>query len=408
MSATQSALEDLLVRGGPWRGRRVVCALSGGLDSMVLLDLLQAAAPSHGFRLSAVHVHHGLHAQADAWARFCRAQCRARGVPLSVRRVRVSRLGAGLEAAARVARLAVFDALRADALVLAHHLDDQAETLLMRLLRGTGTRGAAAMRPEVERGAMRILRPLLAIPREALRAHAEAHALAWIEDSSNADTSLTRNFLRHEVGPLLARRFPRWREALGRAARHFSATDDHAQALLRAFLQAQGLREPSEAKLIEMLRQLTGRGTRTEIVHDGARLRVERGRVRRAGPAATDAVAFAPQIWSGAARVPLSALAGELRFRRVRGRGIDAERLAGATVTIRLRSGGARLQPDPDRPRRTLKNLFQEADLPARARARLPMLYCGETLVWVPELGVDAAWRARSGDAGWLPQWCPD
>lgn len=399
--AAQAALAQWLARTGPWRGRRLVCALSGGLDSMVLLDLLAAAAPAHGYRLAAVHVHHGLQAQADDWARFCRAQCRARRVPLTVRRVRVK---GGGEAAARAARFAVFDALRADALMLAHHLDDQAETVLMRLLRGAGTRGAAAMRADTRRGRLRLLRPLLEVPREVLREHAVHAGLDWIEDPSNADRTLTRNFLRHEVGPRIAKRFPRWREALGRAARHFGAADDRAQALLRDYLARQGLREPSEAKLVEMLRQLTGGGRNTEIVHDGARVRVERGRVRL-DAAAQPSEAFKPQTWTGGARLPLPALDGELRFQRVRGRGIDAERLAGAAVTVRVRSGGERFRSAPDRPRRTLKNLFQEAGLPARARARLPLVFCGGDLVWVPGLGVEAGWRAAPGAPGWLPAW---
>ncbi|HEY5635747.1 MAG TPA: tRNA lysidine(34) synthetase TilS [Burkholderiales bacterium] len=400
--AAQAALAQWLARTGPWHGRRLVCALSGGMDSMVLLDLLVAGAPAHGYRLGAIHVHHGLQTQADDWARFCRAQCRARRVPLTVRRVQVAGRG---EAAARSARFAVFDALRVDALVLAHHLDDQAETVLMRLLRGAGTRGAAAMRADTRRGRLRLLRPLLGVPREALRDHATAAGLDWIEDPSNAERTRTRNFLRHEVGPLLATRFPRWREALARAAGHFGASDDRAQVLLRNWLARQGLREPSEAKLLEMLRQLTGQGVRTEIIHDGVRLRVERGRVRLDAAAPLPPKAFRPQAWTGAARLPLPALGGELRFRHVRGGGIDAARLAAAAVTVRVRTGGERFRTAADRPRRTLKNLFQEAGVPARARARLPLVFCGDDLVWVPGLGVEAGWRAPPGAPGWLLDW---
>jgi len=127
------------------RGKRLAVGLSGGVDSVVLLHLLRELAPRHGFRLSAVHVHHGLSPNADDWARFCRKLCRGWVVPLTVRRVSVQKKGRGLEAAAREARRAAFAAVAADAIVLAHHLDDQAETVLLNLLRGAGPRGAAAM-----------------------------------------------------------------------------------------------------------------------------------------------------------------------------------------------------------------------------------------------------------------------
>ena len=268
------------------RGKRVAVGLSGGVDSVVLLGLLRAAAPRLGLRLSAVHVHHGLSPNADAWARFCRKLCRDQGVPLTVRRVKVRKSGRGIEAAAREARRAVFAGLRVDAIALAHHLDDQAETVLLNLLRGAGLRGASAMPAVGSLGGRTLWRPLLSVPRRAILDYARAHRLAWIEDESNRDAALTRNFLRLHVGPLLETRFPRWREALGRAARHFASAEAGAERALRAFLDAQGLRAPSAAKLVEMLRQLTGKGARTAIAHDGALLRAYRGRVSVERPGA--------------------------------------------------------------------------------------------------------------------------
>jgi tRNA(Ile)-lysidine synthase len=364
------------------RGKRVAVGLSGGVDSVVLLDLLRALAPRQGFRLEAVHVHHGLSPQADAWARACRALCREWGVPLAVRRVRVSRQGRGLEAAARAARREAFARHPAPVIALAHQLDDQAETVLLNLLRGAGLRGASAMPVVGRMGKKTVLRPLLGVPRRALLDYARARRLRWVEDESNRDAAYTRNFLRLRVGPLLAERFPRWREALARAARHFAGAEADARLALREFLRARGLRAPSEAKLVEMLRQLTGKGTRTAIGHDGAVLRLYRGRVsvdRRAG--------------------------GELRLRPARGRGIDAARLERSRVSLRARAGGERLQLDARRPRRTLKNLFQEAGVPPWRRERLPLLYCDDELVWVPELGVAAGWQAARGARGVVPEW---
>jgi tRNA(Ile)-lysidine synthase len=364
------------------RGKRVAVGLSGGVDSVVLLDLLCAAAPRHGFRVAAVHVHHGLSPHADAWARFCRKLCRDRGVPLVVRRVGVRKQGKGLEAAARAARRDAFARHPAPVIALAHQLDDQAETVLLNLLRGAGARGASAMPVAGRLGGKILLRPLLAVRRDAIEAYARARGLRWIEDESNRDAALTRNFIRLRVGPLLEPRFARWRESLARAARHFAAADADARLLLREFLRARGLRAPSEAKLVEMLRQLTGTGARTAIEHDGAVLRVYRGRVsvdKRPG--------------------------GELRLRPARGRGIDAARLERSRVTLRARAGGERLQLDARRPRRTLKNLFQEAGIPPWRRERLPLLYCGDELVWVPGLGVAAGWQAARGVRGVVPEW---
>lgn len=386
------------------RGKRVAVGLSGGVDSVTLLDLMRGLARESGFRVRAVHVHHGLSPNADAWARFCRDLCRRWKIPLTVRRVRVTRGGKGLEAAARTARYACFRELETDAIALAHNLDDQAETVLMNLLRGAGLAGASGMRASGRLGDKMLLRPLLAVPRERIVEHATARSLAWIDDESNRDEALTRNFVRRKVGPLLARRYPRWRESLARAARHFARADADANRLLRRFLDDQGLRAPSESKLAEMLRQLTqaGRDRNVRIEHDGRELRVYRGDVvvKDAEPGEP----FPPAKWSGESRLVLPQLGGELRFRRRRGEGIDVEKVSSG-MTVRLRCGGERLQLDARRPRRTLKNLFREAGVPPWERERLPLLFSGPDLVWAPGLGVDAGFRAPADAAGIVPEW---
>ena len=396
----QGALESALA-GLDLRSKTVVAGLSGGVDSVVLLHMLKTRAAQAGFSLRALHVHHGLSPNADRWTRHCRALCRAWGVPLSVSRVKVRKSAEGREAAAREARYAVFRKARADVLMLAHQLDDQAETVLLNLLRGAGVRGASGMPAVASLGKKMLARPLLDAPREAIVAYAVAHGLEWIEDESNLDQSLTRNFLRRSVGPLLASRFPRWREALGRAARHFARRElDSAQAL-REFLRARGLRAPSEARLSEMLKQLAGTGARTELRHDGARLKTYRGDVFVLED--QPGTSFKPVRWKGEKRLALPGLRGELHFRQVRGRGFalpSEERLE-----VRLRSGGERLQLDPARPRRTLKNLFQEAGVPPWERERLPLLFCGDALVCVPGVGVDARYQAGRGARGWLAEW---
>lgn len=378
-------------------GKRVAVGLSGGADSVVLLHALSRYLP-----VRAVHVHHGLSPNADAWARSCRTLCRRLDVPLTVRRVRVQARGKGLEAAARQARYAAFEKLPFDVLALAHQLDDQAETVLMNLLRGAGARGASGM-PAVRRhGGKLLVRPLLDVPRESIVEYAKRHGLQWVEDESNALENLTRNFLRRRIGPLLAQRYPRWREALARAARHFSRAELDAQKLVRAFLAEKGLRAPSEAKLAEMVHQLAAGETGALVEHDGARWRLYRGRLL---PVDAAAKAFSPVAWRGEPRLALPALGGELIFRRVHGAGIDASALKKKGMMIRLRVGGERLQPDARRPRRTLKNLFQEAAVPAWQRERLPLIFDRDTLVWAPGLGVDARYQAKEERPGWLPQW---
>jgi tRNA(Ile)-lysidine synthase len=375
------------------KDKRVAVALSGGVDSVTLLHQLRNRGP-----VGAIHVHHGLSPNADAWAAFCRKLCKRLDVPLTVTKVKVMKRRDGLEAAARQARYEAFAKADADCIALAHNLDDQAETVLMNLLRGAGRRGASGMPKRSQFKGKTLLRPLLETPRAAIEAYARRHRLAWVEDESNADESLTRNFVRRRLAPLLQERYPGWRQNLARAARHFSRKEAGAQDLLRKFLQTKGLRAPSEAKLVEMLKQLTGGGARTLIEHDGVRLRLYRGKVVSDQPVA----AFAPIAWHGEPRLRIPELGGELRFRRAKGRGIDASR---KPLRVRLRAGGERLQPDAKRPRRTLKNLFQEAGVPPWERDRLPLIMCGDELVWVPGLGVDVRYRAPENAVGILPEW---
>ncbi len=293
------------------QGKRVAVGLSGGVDSVVLLHLVK-----HHPGVRAIHVHHGLSPNADKWAAFCRRLCKQWNVPITVARVRVKRAGKGLEAAAREARHAAFAKLDADVIALAHQLDDQAETVLMNLLRGTGVRGAAGMQPLARLQGKLIARPLLDISRKTLEDYARLHRLEWIEDESNADEALTRNFVRRRLGPLIETRFPQWKTALARAARLFAAKDERAQQLLRNYLESQGLKAPSEAKLAEMLKQLTSKGARTKLDHDGRTLRVYRGQVLSDSPPTGG---FAPLQWKGERRLKIPALGRRARFCRRRG-----------------------------------------------------------------------------------------
>jgi len=389
------------------RGKRVAVGLSGGMDSVALLHAMHGQAQRFGYTLSAIHVNHGLSPNADGWQEFCSALCLALGIPFKALKVKVKKQRRGLEAAARAARRAAFAKAGADAIALGHHLDDQAETVLFNLLRGTGPAGASGMPARGRLGRKLLLRPLLQMPRSAIRAYAAARRLDWIEDESNADESLTRNFIRRRVGPLLEEKFPRWRENLARAARHFAGSELDAQRLLRAYLKGKGLRAPSEAKLLELLKQLGSGSVRAAISHDGAVFRQYRGRVfvEKEEKEQRKTLTFKPRAWNGEPRLALPALGGELRFKRVRGRGIDGALVKRKSFQVRLRAGGERLRIDALRPSRTLKNLFQEAGVPPWERERMPLLFCGGDLVWAPGLGVDARYLSAARAPGILPDW---
>lgn len=241
---------------------RLSVGLSGGCDSVVLLHTLVEIGL--GKRLDVIHIDHGLSPNAGRWAAFCMDYCQHLGVTCQVARVAVERnTGLGLEAAARAARYQIFSGVAADTLLLGHHQGDQAETVLFNLLRGSGVAGAAAIRADRRMGRLRILRPLLDVSRNEIEAYARATRLAWIDDESNADTSLSRNFIRHDILPGLAGRFPAAEKNLAQAAGHFAEADalledlariDWAAAAEGETLVLAKLREMTQARLKNLLR----------------------------------------------------------------------------------------------------------------------------------------------------------
>lgn len=240
-------------------GRPLLVGYSGGLDSTVLLHLLANSADARRCGLRAIHVDHGMHADAHRWSSHCRHACDGLGVALTVVRVDVVRnAGHGPEGAARAARHAAFDKALGDdeVLALAHHRDDQAETFLLRALRGSGPDGLGAMRRWRRFGRGWLWRPLLDVPRADLLAHARQHGLSWIEDPSNLETALDRNFLRHRILPLLRERWPHADAALARSA----ALSAEASALLDAedarALAAVGYEDDARVIRVDGLRML--------------------------------------------------------------------------------------------------------------------------------------------------------
>ncbi len=407
------------------------------MDSVVLLHLLHTIAPRFDWRLSALHIHHGISRNADDWASFCGEYCARLDVPLHIEHVDISTLRAdhGVEAAARKLRHAAFFNQACDCVALAHHADDQAETLLLQLLRGTGIRGGAAMpmyKPATSRDHATV-RPLLDIPQSVLLEYAGQHSLLWVDDESNADDSYPRNFLRHRLLPLLGKKFPAYREILTRCTKNFaeagvlldelaqqdaqgsdlnSALDvtclrnlsaPRAKNLLRFFLHTQGAPMPQSAQLEEILHQLLHAREDAGVCVDYGRWQVRRYQDKvYAFPELPKIEAGLAVRWAGERELPWPALGKVIAFSNACGVGIDLSKLWIAPVTLRIRSGGESLRPHPGAANRSLKNLLQERRVPPWQRERLPLLYCGEELVSVVGVAVNAGYQARPNEGGLL------
>jgi len=483
-------------------GSSILLGLSGGADSVVLLHLLQQLSPRHSWRLSALHVHHGISPKADSWAAFCADLCARCGVPLQVEHVDIAPLRAhGIEAAARKLRHAAFARQQCDFVALAHHADDQAETLLLQLLRGAGVRGASAMplfanmsfprrresselfkldsrlRGSDDAGfihglpenicAGSVVRPLLHCSRQEILDYAAANNLQWIEDESNTDDSYPRNFLRHRVLPLLGEKFPAYRDTLARSTQHFaeasellddlarldapdlfpspacgrgasarnslSAKEDaklsgargeggesslevsrlqslsqpRAKNLLRYYLHSLGAPMPQAVQLDDMLHQLCSarEDAAVCIAYSGWQVRRYQGKVC-ALRALDEFDRNMVLPWHGETELDWPALNTRLQFTRTQNSGISLAKLQCAPVTLRLRSGGETLRPQPNAATRTLKNLLQEHHVPPWQRDRLPLLYCGDKLVCVFGVAIAAEYQAVADEAGISVAFC--
>ena len=407
-------------------------AFSGGLDSTVLLHLLAHLAKTESLPpLSAIHIHHGLQAAADAWPQHCQSVCDALGVSLQVERVTVQP-GASLERAARDARYAVFSSLTQanDVLLTGQHRDDQAETLLFRLMRGAGVRGLSGMPAQRPVGQGALIRPLLDVSRAELEAYAQTHQLRWIEDPSNQDRQFSRNYLRHQVMPRLTGRWPQAQASMARSAAHLreaqSLLDELAQIDLAHAATAHdfewlGLRSLALAPLaalsaarqrnalshwLEPLTRLpdtdhwSGWTDLCDAAHDASPVwRLADGELHRS----------AGRLWwlSGDwLRTP--AIGGEwqtpaspLRLPD-NGRVMFTGQSPAGPLQIRYRQGGEVMEL-ADRGHRDLKRLLNERAVPGFVRGRLPLLFRGAELLAVANLpGLDG-----NAQGEWKLHWQP-
>ncbi|MEZ0289179.1 MAG: tRNA lysidine(34) synthetase TilS [Methylophilus sp.] len=440
----------------------LLLALSGGVDSVVLLHALSQLSAHLPFTLSAMHIHHGLSPHADDWQYLCERVCLEKGIPFYSDKVHVNLCsGQGVEATAREARYQALEHMRqqlgAQAIVTAHHMQDQSETLLLQLMRGAGVKGLSAMSVwDTERS---LLRPFLQVSKADILQQAIELQCEWVEDESNTDISYDRNFMRQTVMPLMRERYPQLDNALARSASHMAEAqslldslasqdvlacdirdewlgqsvdiqrlrqlgDTRAKNMLRYWFQQLDLRMPNTEQLQNYWQQLA-----TVKPHRYLHLPLQGQAVKRQAylhhyqqrlycVGKPEALPKTPLVWQGGK----SQIWGDwqVQFKVSKGRGIALARLGvnpaaitlhkrygqgvalsdGLELLLFARSGGESLQPDAKRPRRELKVIFQTLAIPPWQRAFYPLVNVvsshpshSQTLVSLASLAIDAAWR---------------
>lgn len=410
-------------------------AFSGGLDSQVLLHAVSQVVPRT--RLRALHIDHGWHAQAKVWAKACQDYCVKQDIACEVIVVNAQpQPGESPEAAARQAR---YHALATrlppgDGLIMAHHQDDQAETVLLQLLRGSGLKGLAAMSEVMPFAEGFLLRPFLNLTRADLLAYAQQHSLSWIEDHSNFDLRFNRNFIRHQVIPLLKQRWPALHKTLARAAAHSAEAqqllDECGQEdyqtvsgdaihqlrisallklsparqrnCLRYWFTQQALLLPSQQQLQQILALLHSKSdARPHVSWGSAHVRRYRDWLY-CFDHSFEPIAFSSIQWDlqHALILPHGQLNVECRM----GQGLVCQRIDTSAITVRLRHGGERFHPQGRVGSHPLKKLFQEWGVPPWERDRIPLIFHKETLVAVPNYGIDTQFAAQTDEVGYWIQ----
>ena len=405
LAATRDALTSELSHG-----RRVVVGLSGGMDSVVLLHALVQLREAMALELSAIHVHHGLSPNADDWATFCEALCDAWHVPCTVTRVQLpDATGKGIERVARERRYAAFAAAPGDILCLAHHQNDRAETLLLNLFRGSGGTGLAGLPRSRQIGTKHLLRPLIDLPRSELQAWAAARHLRWIEDESNQDLRYRRNYVRHQVIPVIAEVFPGVVDVLARTAgqmqeqmqllNRLAESDAVAchdasgylsvarlqqlpelalRNLLRYALGKSGMQIPSARRLMALSAQLGSATADTEAFVRMGAVGVHLWRDHLwLDPAMDQPLPVAADLLPGPQRWPDGTLT------------ISPQRTDMFNLQVRPLGHGLRFQPQ-GRCRDAVTEFLRAQGVPPWVRSRLPGFWYQGRLVWVAGLGWSA------------------
>ena len=426
-------------------------AYSGGLDSHVLLHIMASLVGPKSF--TAIHINHQLSINADNWQQHCKDCCSKLGVPLIVETIKVENKGFGLEQAAREIRYDIFRKLldKTDLLLLAHHADDQAETVLYRLLRGAGTKGLSGMPISRPLGLGGLFRPLLAFSRADLESYASIHGLEWIEDESNKDVSFDRNFLRHKVLPIISERWPDCLSKLNHTANlcadsghltevlaaqdltgmsekserigwsisidDLACLEESRQAnVLRYWASVHRLPSPRHSVLRVVLNEmlLARPDAKPLIVWAGVQLRRFKKRLYLLPADSSDsnhyvadtgesAITMQPSIkWDGINQIMLPNK-GSISTKLLSTGGLRISKQC--DVEIRFRAGSERCKPFGRSGSNTLKKLFQEYALEPWLRSKVPLIYIDGKLAAVGDLWICDGFFASANELGVELQW---
>lgn len=415
-------IESILYRVG--KPGRIYLGYSGGVDSHVLLHLCQSV-PEIRDKLTAVYVHHGLQPAANAWSMHCRKVAGQFGVDF--RELRVNAEPTGRESPEEAARNVRYEALSAllesdDVLLVAQHRDDQLETMLLQLFRGSGLPGLSAMPEVMAIGKGRLLRPLLTVPKREIDEYARLHRLQWVEDPSNRSDAFDRNFLRNQVLPLLKQRWPALDKTVSRAAGHcaeaqrfirqaaeslldrvvdpedgalglfeLQTLDKYRQQLVvRQWLARQGLKMPTRDFVDRVLSEVIAAAENRDPVLTTQGYTIRRYRARLfCLPQSSEQQALGELVWRSGEEILV--LPGGRRLQAASAAaGIDAGLWRKAVKSVRFRSGGEKLRLPGRKGRHSLKNLYQEAGIPPWERQSIPLVYLDGRLAAVADLWISA------------------
>lgn len=414
--------------------KSMTVALSGGIDSVVLLHLLYQLQKKYHFTLKASHVHHGLSKNADKWVKFCETLCAKLSIPLDVNFVKLpQKKSLGIEGEARQLRYEKLLQAKTDLVVLAHHEDDQAETFLLQIIRGAGVKGLSSMAHFDED--RHLWRPLLNTSKMDIETYAKQHKLKWIEDESNQNIAFDRNFIRSKILPILKNRFSHIIKVISRSSSHIAEAqhllDDlakidlknhlksikykhklqvktliqlspyRAKNVLRYWLELNDQMMPTKDLLDELLRQvLTAKKDADLKIHLSKAFEIRRYQ---------NEIFIVPKnqqnqknyemIWTGESEMILPN-GKKLTFKKVKGRGINVKFLSDQTLKIRNRQGGEFFKPNSKRPTKKIKQMLQESDLPPWERENLPLIFVGDDLAFIPNFGVDVKFQTKPKEVG--------
>lgn len=411
--------------------KRWFVAYSGGVDSHVLLHLL-TNIPRHP-PIEAIHINHQLQPRAEQWAEHCQQQTTALNIPIHCIEVEVDRNGGqSLEANARDARYHAFEKSLdlGDILMQGHHRDDQIETLMLRLLRGSGSKGLSSIPQQREIADAQLFRPLLTITRSAIENYAHTHGLQWVEDPSNQANDFDRNYLRNEVLPLLANRWPNYRTTLARTAQLSEESHQLNQQLARIDSQSLQLDKQQHAIAIQSLDTFSIPRQKNVLrflfaewhfsLPSAAQLQAIVNELMAAKEDAAPMVEwsnvqvrrFKNQLYimesladfNGQQTLPwlidndlTIEGVGTLSAQPTDNQGLSLSKLADQPLTVRFRQGGERCQPAGRSASQTLKKLLQEYGVKPWLRDRMPLIYCGDDMVAVGDLWVNQGWFSEQG-----------